>query len=237
MATKDRIRLVTLNIQQGGGPRIHAICDFLLGTDADVLVITEFRSGKRGRELLEALAKHGYGQHAGGSAVEGQHGIVIASRIPLDQIDGAAGPLGSEHCLVIARVADFCLIGAYFPQGKAKREVFDCVLGHLRRVGTDVLVMGDLNTGKHFEDEAGKTFACVQSFLALEAAGLVDAWRSRNTEAREYSWFSYKGNGFRIDHALCTASINDRVTKVVYLPDSRVHGITDHAALMLEIRR
>jgi hypothetical protein len=31
--------------------------------------------------------------------------------------------------------------------------------------------------------------------------GFCDLWRRRNPEVREYSWFSTRGNGFRIDHA------------------------------------
>ncbi len=51
-------------------------------------------------------------------------------------------------------------------------------------------MIGDFNTGQHHLDEAGATFTSAQQFEELLAQGWVDAWRSRNTDAREFTWLS-----------------------------------------------
>ena len=97
------------------------------------------------------------------------------------------------------------------------------------------MVIGDINTGKHFEDEASRTFICAEKFEQMLKTGWVDAWRSRNPSAREFSWFSNKGNGFRIDHALCTDAMNHKVQNVSYLRESITGGLSDHACLTLDL--
>jgi len=52
---------------------------------------------------------------------------------------------------------------------------------------------------------------------------------------REFSWFSNKGNGFRIDHALCTHAVDQTVNSVCYLQGSITTGLTDHARLVFEL--
>ena len=53
------------------------------------------------------------------------------------------------------------------------------------------MVIGDFNTGRASVDEPGNTFFCRDRFEALETeAGLVDAWRSRNGDRMEPTWFS-----------------------------------------------
>lgn len=139
------------------------------------------------------------------------------------------------HRVLIARFEGFDLVGVYFPQNEAKRPVFE----YLRRIvlpgiGADGIVIGDFNTGKPFEDEAGNTFSCADCFDDLLESGLVDSWRIRNREVREFTWFSHAGNGFRVDHALSTPSFDSRIQSLAYLHQCREVGTTDHSALLVE---
>jgi exonuclease III len=66
--------------------------------------------------------------------------------------------------------------------------------------------------------------------------GWIDTWRSRNPEAREFTWFSRGyNNGFRLDHALASPSLNNKVKKVFYSHQEREEGVTDHSLMGVDI--
>jgi exonuclease III len=229
------MRLATLNIcHGGGGRRLTALLQCFAALDADTLVITEFRAGASGARLCAGLSEMAYVHQAASSGATGQNSVLVVSRCPLQIVQPAAGPTGHEHRLIVVESGTLRLIGAYFPMGMLKQPVFDHLRAELLPMLPALgLVLGDLNTGLPYEDEAGKTFACVAAFKALQTAGLVDAWRSRNPHLADYSWFSAKQKGFRVDHALCTPEFNTRVRAIEYVHAPRLRGATDHAALVL----
>jgi exodeoxyribonuclease-3 len=65
--------------------------------------------------------------------------------------------------------------------------------------------------------------------------GFCDLWRRRNPELREYSWFSTRGNGFRIDHAFLSDALAACVGTIRYSQEERLAGISDHSPLILEL--
>lgn len=77
-------------------------------------------------------------------------------------------------------------------------------------------LIGDFNTDKHFINETGKTFALADQFDCLDSLGWHDMWRERNNDVIEYSWYSNAGNGFRLDHAFGTDSLNAKVKNLWY---------------------
>jgi len=219
------MRIAALNIQHGGGARTQAITDYLKSLDADCIVLSEYRLDDNG--LATQLGLLGYTYQHTGAQYPKENSVLVVSKTPF-----AVGNASQR----IASVAfqDLTLLGVYFPQGEEKRPVFH----EIRKMvdsGSNALVIGDFNTGKPFIDEDGDSFACVDEFEALEHHGLIDAWRTRNPEGKEFTWYSNKGNGFRIDHAFCTASLNDRISLVEYLHDPREQKVTDHSALIVEL--
>ena len=98
------------------------------------------------------------------------------------------------------------------------------------------LLIGDFNTGRFHEDEAGATFACSDRFEALLGQGWVDTWRSRNPEAREFSWYSRGwNNGFRLDQALASPSLDAQIKAVSYSHPEREAGISDHSMMIVDV--
>ncbi len=82
------LRIVTLNIRHGGGTRIRDLTAKLIRYGADVLVVTEFQTGK-GRSLIEALDAASYHVvHAEGVDPK-RNTVLIASRWEI----GRHGPL------------------------------------------------------------------------------------------------------------------------------------------------
>lgn len=229
------MRLLTLNIRHGGGTRASRIAEFICDQAPDIVVITEFRANAPGQAIRLALSQSGLPNQVASSTEPRVNAVCIASRERLSVIDLPAGPQDEIHRLLAVRTGGVVLVGAYFPQNEAKRPVFMRVRDQvLPMLGGRGIILGDLNTGRPFEDEAGSTFYCADCFDELLAAGLVDSWRVRNRTAREFSWYSRTNNGFRIDHALCTPDFDASIRSVRYLPVPRLQGTTDHSALVVE---
>ncbi len=163
--------------------------------------------------------------------------VLVAAR---EDFSGRAFPELAEHAgrVVEAKFGGYVLYGMYFPQRDEKKRVFDFLVqkaGEAPRART--VACGDFNTGKHHVDEAGRTFFHAASMTELETVGLFDAWRHVNGEAaREYSWFSTAGNGFRVDHFFVGGELRDRVEDCHYSHVPRVEGVSDHSVMTLRLR-
>lgn len=233
------MRLLTLNIRHGGGARRRGLAEFIAAQAADVVVLTEYRANATGQALRKVMSEYGLRFQAAASTEPRVNSVCIASRLPFTQIappgEGSEERCAEAHRVLAVRFQGWALAGVYFPQKEAKRRVFERVRDEvLPALGDRAVILGDLNTGRPFEDEARDTFHCTDRFDALLAAGLADAWRRRNPLAREFSWYSRAGNGFRIDHALCTPAFDASIRSVRYLHEPRLTRITDHSALVVD---
>jgi len=102
--------------------------------------------------------------------------------------------------------------------------------------GGDALAVGDFNTCRPYLDEAGAIDKCAHYMDRIAEIGFCDLWRRRNPELREFSWFSTRGNGFRIDHAFLSDTLAARAGSIRYSHDERLAGLSDHSPLILELR-
>ena len=222
------MKIITLNIQHGGGRRTAAILEFLAQSNADVIVLSEYQSDDKnlGKQLMEL----GYKHQVAGSTLPKENSVLIAAKEPFDV-------LGVSQRIVSVRLNQLVLFGVYFPQREEKYPVFKTLKSEVKAAGSSVVVIGDFNTGLHYIDEAGKTFICADSFESLQDIGLIDSWRRRHLSVKEFSWFSSQGNGFRIDHAFCTESLDQEVSTIEYIHAPREMKFSDHSALALELKQ
>jgi exodeoxyribonuclease-3 len=222
------MKIITLNIQHGGGRRIAAILEFLKQSNADLMVLTEYRLDDKslGKQLIEL----GYKHQLAGSTLPKENSVLIVSKEPFDV-------LGVSQRIVSVRLNHFALFGVYFPQREEKYPVFTTLKSEVKEAGSSVIIVGDFNTGLHYIDEAGKTFFGAERFESLKDVGLIDSWRTRNPATKEFSWFSSQGNGFRIDHAFCSESLDQEVLTIEYLHSPREMRFSDHSALAFELKQ
>ena len=224
-------RIVTLNVRHGGGRRVRPLAGYLSGTNADVLVITEFRTGTSGSELTAAMREAGYSHQHWTVEENGKNAVMIACRMPFEPVAFSL-PQGHSHRLVGARFGSLELWAAYMALGKEKLPLY-ALLGSTTPHST--ILIGDFNTGLHRLDEQGATFTAAKEFANLQENGWIDVWRRQHgPDAREYSWFSPAGNGFRLDHAFVSDDLIDRVSECRYDHVTR-SKLTDHSALTLEL--
>jgi exodeoxyribonuclease-3 len=214
------------------------------------MVLTEFRLNTTGRQLCLSLADNGWQYQASSNPPHSSNGVLVAARIPLMACaHDVNGPAKTERWLEV-QLADFRLVAVYVrpitggkrieERNQKKQDFFrfwDSLLNMARdRVGSPLIFMGDFNTGKHYIDEKGATFYGSNYIDEIESLGFVDAWRYLHANEREYTWFSYKGNGFRLDYAFLSPKIRDGLRDAYHSHFERESGISDHSVLIVSLK-
>lgn len=228
------MQVLTLNIRHGGGRRIGAIAEYISSRSPDVFLATEFRNGPSGSELRALLRDQGYRFQWTCSMQPRQNSVLLASKV-----DGSSVPLSPHivdtHRIMGVQFGGLTIVGVYFAGNSEKESLFDYLLSGPIDLRAPALLLGDINTGRHRIDEPEATFFCADRFERLSDIGWTDAWRHVHGEdAREFSWVSRVGNGFRIDHAFASPALLPAVTACAYDHATRP-GLTDHSGLMIEV--
>ncbi|NKB55667.1 MAG: hypothetical protein GKS00_04955 [Alphaproteobacteria bacterium] len=230
------IRLLSWNIRHGGGARVARIHAAIRVHRAEIVVLTEFRDNPPGRTLREALAADGLVHQATSAPPPRVNGVLIASSRPFSLCDEGSDVPADRHRWVTVQFADFGLTGTYFPSLHAKLPHWDYMLRIAARyANANHLVVGDFNTGKNYVDESGTVFHYGDYLDRMEAAGWPEAWRALHPAGRQYSWYSHKGNGFRIDHAYLSPRLIPALRAARYRHRDRKNGTSDHSALIVEL--
>ncbi|HVC53646.1 MAG TPA: endonuclease/exonuclease/phosphatase family protein [Stellaceae bacterium] len=234
---RRHVRLLAWNIRQGGGTRLSAIAEAVVRHDADVLVLSEHRGGDAGLRLVEALRRLGYRHTTGPNPPPGRNGVLIAARRKFRVHRRVSEALPEPYKLVVAEFAGVTVCGVYMPNLKAKIPYWEALIAALGAdAGAAALAIGDFNTCRAYVDEAGAIDGTAYFMDRIEAIGFCDLWRRRYPEGREYSWYSSRGNGFRIDHAFLSPALAATAGAIRYSHDERLAGISDHSALIVDLR-
>ena len=242
---RKSLRIATQNLNWGGEPtapgcdgepRLERLVPLLAKMDADLLVLTEFKSGALGDELRERLAQEGYvhfqsrpqGAYSLGTAIASRQAIT-AVELPIPAATEAWRSLG----VAIDGVEIF---GFYFPLKEAKLQYWDWLLDNAQNIADrDVVLLGDFNTGKIRIDEAGETFDCQDRLEALESLGFIDTWRFLYPKGRDYTWYSSSGNGFRLDYIWTSLGVAPRIKHVWHGHEARLTLASDHSTVIAEL--
>jgi len=231
------MKIMTFNIRHGGGTRVHAIIKSVTLHNPDVLILTEYRENKNADAFRKCLANSGYLYLVSGTCNPIVNSVLIASRIPFVPclFDDFKEP-EKTRSLVGARFDGINIIGGYFPGQDRKYPVFEYLLNDGMEFLSDTgLIIGDFNTGKHYLDEKGASFYGTEYFDQLEEVGLIDSWRTRNPDKREYSWYSNHGNGFRLDHVFSTSACDSKISQIYYSHSEREEKVSDHSAMIVDL--
>jgi exodeoxyribonuclease III len=139
--------------------------------------------------------------------------------------------------MVRVELAGLALCGIYMPNLLAKVPYWETLIAALAaEAGPAALAIGDFNTCRAYVDEPGAIDATAHFMDKVEAIGFCDLWRRRYPEGREFSWYSTRGNGFRIDHAFLSPALTAQAIAVRYSHDERLAGLSDHSPLILDLQ-
>lgn len=226
------MRLLTLNLRHGGGTRMDALCADVLGHAADVLVLTEVRHNAVLAKLRAALSAAGYAGQVLGLAPPRVNTVLVAARGPL-----RARPWRGDPARVLdVSVDGLRLAAVHLPNQAAKRPHWAELLRRGRIwARRPACFVGDFNTGLPAADGPDYPFTCEEEMRALLGMGWQDAWRHLHPEAREYTWYSHRGNGFRLDHAFLSPALAPHLRGAHFDHGPRERGHTDHSALVVDL--
>ena len=230
------IRLLAWNIRQGGGSRLARIADALAGHDGDIVVLSEYRGGEAGTRLVATLDRLGYRYVTQLAPPPSRNGVLIAARCAFHEHGAIDGGLPEPYRMVSVEFASFRLSGIYMPNLLAKIPYWEALIAALSsESGGPALAIGDFNTCRPYLDEAGAIDPVAHYMDRVEQIGFGDLWRHNYPAGREYSWYSTRGNGFRIDHAFLSQCLAARAGPIRYSHAERLAGLSDHSPLILEL--
>jgi exodeoxyribonuclease-3 len=230
------MRLLAWNIRQGGGSRLPRIAEALKHHDADIVVLSEYRGGPSALRLCAALHALGYRYPTALVPPPSRYGVLVAARCPFHEYGAVEMGLPEPYRMVSVDFATFRLIGIYMPNLLAKIPYWEALIAALSAQSTTcALAIGDFNTCRAYLDEARAIDRTAHYMDAIEQIGFRDLWRYRYPERREYSWFSTRSNGFRIDHAFLSQDLATAAGTIHYSHEERVAGLSDHSPLILEL--
>ena len=232
------MRLVTLNLRHGGGRRMPALLDALLGYAADVLVLTEHRHNAASTLLREGLSAAGFRHQIVSHEGSRVNHLLVASRRALKEAPELCLGFDRQRLLPL-RVDGLRVVAAHLPNLRAKLPHWAALL-HMAESGKRIptVYIGDFNTGHNVRDVEGGPFPFTASeqMEALLARGWIDAWRHVHPLGREFSWFSHRGRGFRLDHAFLSPACALRLRAAWFDHEVRETGATDHSALIVDLQ-
>jgi exodeoxyribonuclease-3 len=229
-------RLLTWNIRHGGGARTEAIADAIASHNPDIVVLSEFRNNQFGAHLLECFADMGLVHQRSGRAAPPANTVSIAARFALTPLPGA-GRLGAwSHRVVAVRCGDIRLAGLYLPNLKAKLSLLEYLVSlPLAYLKEPTLLVGDLNSGKQGIDGPDTFVFFEGTFLEkLESQGWTDGFRHFHGLAQEFTWYSHRHNGYRLDYTFSSPPMTDRLDAAWHSHAEREAGLSDHSILMVD---
>ena len=230
------MRLLAWNIRQGGGSRLARIADALARHDADIVVLSEYRGGDSATRLFAALDRLGYRHVTQLAPPPSRNGVLIAARCAFHEHGAIGSGLPEPYRMVRVEFASFRLSGIYMPNLFVKVPYWEALIAALSSESDGpALAIGDFNTCRPYLHEAGAIDPVAHYMGRVEQIGFCDLWRRRYPAGREYSWYSTRGNGFRIDHAFLSASLAARAGPIRYSHAERLAGLSDHSPLILEL--
>lgn len=213
----------------------------------------------------DAVSEAGY--HAEVFGQKSWNGVAVLSREPAELVTlGLPGQEDFGSRLITVDVGPLRVTSVYVPNGKSldhpdfprKLAWLDSLIGHLEAMNSDRpwIVAGDFNVCPAPLDSwdetqlAGNVFHTEEerSRLArLAALGWQDAFRRCNPDAKEFSWWDYRGGAFHRRHGLRIDLLLVNAAAAVALKGASIDRDarkkrgeltpSDHAPVLLELDR
>lgn len=231
------MKLLTWNILHGGGPRrIPELTLAIIGHDADVIVLTEWRP-QRGGQLAAVLADKGWIFQSTSAPHPNKNGVLIASRLRGSVSDFRARN-GHSRIATLLLDSGLAVLGIHVPPTPRAAETNDVWADAIqlakRYSSSRCVILGDLNAGKTAADGLCPTSQRAQLGRVL-SAGYVDAWRALHPAAVEHSWAHPDGRASRVDYALVSKSCAEAVRSADHDRSAMHRRLSDHAALVVRL--
>ena len=194
------------------------------------------------------------------------NGVAVLSRAPVTVVHRALPGLPADDPqarYIEVETGGLTVIGIYLPNGNSRgEEGYAYKLAWMDRLAeraeillaadTPLVITGDFNVCPTDDDLAPNALAPTDALVRLETRaryrrllwmGLTDAIRSLHPHDRVFTFWDYQGgawerdSGLRIDHALLSADVAERLISAA--PDREERNRTqpsDHVPVVIELR-
>jgi len=252
------MKIISYNVNGIRSAMSKGLLDWVKAADPDVLCLQEIKccEDKLDKAAFEAL---GYYTYLHPAVKKGYSGVAIFSKQkPLNTYIGCDCDLyDCEGRVLRLDFAEYSILNVYMPSGssgddrqKFKMRWLDFFLNYVQELRQQVpglVICGDYNICHQAIDiHNPKANANSSGFLPEErswfsdflAQGYIDSFRHLNTEPHNYTWWSYRAGsrqknlGWRIDYAVVTENLKDKLTRAAILPEAK-HS--DHCPVLLQI--
>ncbi len=251
------MKLATWNVNSIRQRQAH-VADWLRRHDPDLLLLQEIKCEAA---QFPALAFPGYRAELVGQ--KSYNGVAVLGRIPFTvrarALPGLPEPQPARWIEVEA--GGIVVGNGYFPNGNsggaegfaAKLAWMEALRRHaaaLLEEGRDLAILGDYNVCPGEEDLAAGALApgdalvrpeSRAAFRAMLWLGLTDAVRALHPAGRVYTFWDYQAaaferdSGLRIDHALLSARLAERLVSAAPDRDERAKAQpSDHVPVLVE---
>lgn len=253
------MKIITFNANGIRAAARNGFYDWLTLQDADFVCIQETKAQVEQLIENELFYPQGYFCDYYDAHKKGYSGVAIYARQEPQRI---VKGIGYDYCDTEGRYIQFdypklSVISLYLPSGTSgdERQVvkyaflerFADHLQQLKSEGRELIICGDYNIAhKQIDLKNWRGNQKNSGFLPEERAwmdrlfgelGFVDAFRVRNQEPDQYTWWSYRARawdknvGWRIDYQVITPGLIDSVAEVSIQREGRW---SDHAPLIIE---
>ena len=251
------MKVITINTNGIRAAWRKGFFKWMLKQDADVVCLQETKAHHHqlGREILSPGNYHGYFKDA---IKKGYSGVALYSRKMPDKIVDNLGwsSADDEGRFIQADFGKLSIISIYFPSGTSGEErqavkyefmdKFTPMLKKIRRQKRQYIICGDWNIAhKTIDLKNWRGNRKNSGFLPEERAwmdmvfekiGMVDAFRTVNSEEDQYTWWSNRGQawaknvGWRIDYQIISPGLANKVLSADIYKKER---FSDHAPLTM----
>ena len=245
--------------------RLPHLIEFIKAYNPDVICLQET---KVTNDIFPNLEIEDLGYNIAINGQKSYNGVAILSKYQLDDVvislDDNSDDEQARYIEAVISVGSHAIrvISAYIPNGQAlDSNKFIYKMNWLNRFNKrlqqllsyeEVLVVsGDYNIApqpidvydpKHLHGQICFSLKEREQFYALENIGLYDAYRILHPTTQEYSWWDYRGSGFRhdkgmrIDHHMISTEAVDKLVSCKIISDERgKEKPSDHAPVVLEL--
>jgi exodeoxyribonuclease-3 len=232
--------------------------DWLTEAAPDVLCVQETKAQREQLDGDATFFPAGYHAYFHDAEKKGYSGVALYSRVEPDDVNIGIGfpDVDREGRWIEARFGNLSVVSFYMPSGTSgdhrqdfKYAFMEPLLDYLRSLADsdrEYIICGDWNIAHRPIDlKNWRSNQKNSGFLPEERewldrlfddVGFVDAFRTVNQEAEEYTWWSYRGRawdnntGWRIDYHIVTPGMRERVRWADVYREKR---FSDHAPLTL----
>ncbi|GGB78426.1 exodeoxyribonuclease III [Flavobacterium suaedae] len=251
------MRIISYNVNGIRAAFNKGFIEWLTQANPDIICLQETKAMKE-QVAIDEIEAAGYPYHYWFSAQKkGYSGVAIFSKHEPKNVVYGTGIdyMDAEGRNIRLDFEDFSVMSLYLPSGtniarlEHKFQYMDDFydyISELKKEIPNLIICGDYNICHEAIDIHDPIRnAKVSGFLPQEREwlgkfidnGFIDTFRHFNKEPHNYSWWSYRANarnnnkGWRIDYAMVSDAMKDRLTRAVILPEAK-HS--DHCPIVLE---